>query len=285
MIGTRSRYKVAILDNCEIEALYRLDMEHVPVEITLESYDVILIPGRVWIEICDSKFRKNYVKSLIEKGLPIKILPEERYIEIVNKELVLLKFFHMAIRPYIQIKSYFNKYILKRKEEAEIDYLYEEWIKKVYNEWPIKGAKIEGVNGNSREKRKNAGEISITFLACLIKYRMKEDVELTIWSHDSDCKYCVDIINEQLCKVVELKKEVEKIILTYKNIDIILKELFEKNIINIQEIDQLIDKVRNQRRMIYILKKNDNTYELREEVIDHIKMIDLILTYNSGIIW
>ena len=47
MIGTRSRYKVAILDNCEIEALYRLDMEHVPVEITLESYDVILIPG--WV--------------------------------------------------------------------------------------------------------------------------------------------------------------------------------------------------------------------------------------------
>lgn len=285
MTEAKNRYKVAIWDNCEIEALYRLDSEHIPVEKTLESYDVILIPGWVWIEVCDSKYRKNYVKSLIEKGVPIKILPEGRYIEIVNKELILLKFFHMAIRPYIQIKSYFNKYILKGKEESEIDYLYEEWIKKVYNGWPIKGEKIECANGKSREKRKNAGEISITFLACLIKYRMKQNVEITIWSHDSDCKFCVNKINEQLCKVAELKKEVGKIDLSYKNVDSILKELYEKNIIDIQEIDQLIDNVRNERKMIYILKKNDNTCELREDIIDNIKLIELICAYDSEIIW
>ena len=87
MEAAKSRCKVAILDNCEIETLYRLNKEKVPVEKTLESYDFILIPGWVWTEVCDSKYRKRFIKLLIKRGLPIIILPEERYIEIVNGEL------------------------------------------------------------------------------------------------------------------------------------------------------------------------------------------------------
>ena len=43
----KSRRKVAILDNCEIDTLYRLKEENIPVELALESYDYILIPG--WV--------------------------------------------------------------------------------------------------------------------------------------------------------------------------------------------------------------------------------------------
>ena len=76
----KSRRKVAILDNCEIDTLYRLKEENIPVELALESYDYILIPGWVWTEVCDSEDRKEYVKDLIRKRLPVKILLEKRYI-------------------------------------------------------------------------------------------------------------------------------------------------------------------------------------------------------------
>lgn len=41
----KSGRKVAILDNCEIDTLYRLKKKKIPLEMTLESYDYILIPG------------------------------------------------------------------------------------------------------------------------------------------------------------------------------------------------------------------------------------------------
>ncbi len=269
----KSRCTVAILDNCEIEILNRLK-GRIPVEKTLESYDYILIPGWVWEEVCDSRFRKDYIEDLIKRGFPIKILPEKRYIEVVNEELTLIKGFDMIVRIYGHVRGYFHRNILKSKEAVEIDYLYDEWIDIIYSDWPIKGAVIERSDGSSRVSKKNAGEISIAFLAYLLKYQKNKDIDITIWSHDSDCKACIDAINEK-----------QNFFLSYKNIDIILKELFEKNYLETHEINELVDNVRNERKMIYSLEKADSSSELRMEVIDNNRFKELIYCFNCEIIW
>ena len=269
----KSRRKVAILDNCEIDTLYRLKEENIPVELALESYDYILIPGWVWTEVCDSEDRKEYVKDLIRKRLPVKILLEKRYIELVKEDLVLLKGFHIAIRRYGHINGYFQKNILKGKEAVEIDYLYEEWIKIIYNDWPIKGEEIKRSDGSIRESKKNAGEISIAFLAYLLKQK-NQDLDITIWSHDSDCRLCIEAINEK-----------EQLFISYKNVDTILKKLYEKNIIEIKRINKLIDCVRSERKVIYFIKKKDSSSELRMEVIDNNKIRELLYSSDCEIIW
>lgn len=213
------------------------------------------------------------MEKLIEKGLPIEILPEDRYIEIIDEDLVLIKGFYMAIRRYGYLNGFFQKNILKGKEAVEIDYLYKDWIEIIYNDWPIKGEEIRRSDGSIRESKKNAGEISIAFLAYLLKQK-NQDIDITIWSHDSDCRLCIEAI-----------KEKEELFLSYKNVDIILKELYEKNIIPINKINELIDCVRNERRVTYFIKKKDSSSETRMEVIDNNKFRELVYSSDCEIIW
>ncbi len=80
-------------------------------------------------------------------------------------------------------------------------------------------------------------------MAYLLKQK-NQDLDITIWSHDSDCRLCIEAINEK-----------EQLFISYKNVDTILKELYEKNIIEIKRINKLIDCVRSERKVIYFIKK------------------------------
>lgn len=55
--------EVCILDNNSIEFLTWIHGSISPEKIFMQ-YDIILIPGWVWVEVCDSENRKSYINDL-----------------------------------------------------------------------------------------------------------------------------------------------------------------------------------------------------------------------------
>lgn len=268
--------KIAILDNCMVETLHDFMRDGKSIETSLGYYDRIIIPGWVWTEICDSRFRKQCVEDLQGKGFPIEILDEKNYLQIVDEELTLLNIFEEVIKPIVALKAVYRRDVLKGKPKEDIDYFYSEWIEIIYEKWPGEAKEIYNSEGQKRIQKQNAGEMSITFLAALLAY--KESAEITIFTHDSDCKSYVQSI--QNSTVLDGKLRV-----SYKNGDIILKEFYEKSIFDKDSIEQMIDKFHQVRNIIYVRKKNDGTSELVEKRMDAISFKDIVKDETIEIIW
>lgn len=278
------KIRIAILDNNEIEVLLQMNREGAPVEVTLESYDYILIPGWVWKEVCDSVYRKGYIQELVREGYPIRIVRESQYNKIVDEELTLLKLFGMSISLYGELIRYLRQEILKGNAEDEVDYFYHEWIDKIYDNWPLEGDTFTNGFGLERIKKKNAGEVSIAFLAYALAYQKEKEVEITIWSHDGDCRKCI----QEMLKKIRKNKQIQfgsQIEFSYKNFENILLELLEKNYIDIATSEQLIDEIRDERKIHYIRKKEDNTHENREETVENTRFKQMVAENNIIVIW
>ena len=147
----------------------------------------------------------------------------------------------MVIRPYAILKSYFCKKIIKGADYIDVEYLYEEWIEKIYVDWPMLGHEIVSSEGSVRCKKKNAGEISIAFLVSILNYFMGNTVEITVLSEDADCKNCLKVLKEKLKTEREFSFELQY---SFKTSDCIYKELAQKNIIIDNQVDELIDALR-----------------------------------------
>ena len=166
--------------------------------------------------------------------------------------------------------------MLKGKPKEDIDYFYTEWIEIIYDKWPGEHRSICNSKGQPRIQRHNAGEISIAFLAALLAY--KGAAEITIFTNDSDCRlYLQEIQNSTILD--------EKLRVSYKNGDIILKEFYEKSIFDKDSIEQMIDKFHQERKLTYVRKKNDGTSELVEKRMDAISFKDIVKDETIEIIW
>ncbi|MEY8482048.1 hypothetical protein AALD74_09370 [Lachnospiraceae bacterium 48-21] len=86
------------------------------------------------------------------------------------------------------------------------------------------------------------------------------------------------------CEIDTLYRLKEENIPVELALDTILKELYEKNIID-KRINKLIDCVRSERKVIYFIKKKDSSSELRMEVIDNNKIRELLYSSDCEIIW
>ena len=93
-------HRIAIFDNGSIEFLRKIREKTISCEMILKEYDYIIIPGWVWVEVSDSRLRLEFVDEMKAMGLPIYIVNEIDYIQIVEQELVLLQLFDMVIRPF-----------------------------------------------------------------------------------------------------------------------------------------------------------------------------------------
>lgn len=264
----KEKYSIAVFDNNEIEKLNQLKRRGIPIGCTLAQYDFILIPGWVWEEVCDSNYRKSFVTDLMSEGYPIRIVSEKNYSKIVGEELLLLQVFEKAIMPYAELKSYFRKHILGQKPLVDIDYLYEEWIEIIYMNWPLHGKEFLRSSGEKRIQKKNAGEISIAFLIFLLKFQKCAPVEVTVWTHDRDCRLCIETILEKLKLDTSF---------SYKNLDNILQECWKKEVINKDELECLVVALREERRITYLYKKEDNSNEFRTEIVDNNKYIEYLI--------
>ncbi|MCM1048429.1 MAG: hypothetical protein NC433_08395 [Clostridiales bacterium] len=123
--------KIALLDNSTISFMLQLDSKGHEPDILLQGYDVILLPEWVVEEIQDSEFRVEYIERLVKAGIPIKIIKESFYSDLIdNEEIFLYKIIKAVVSKFGVFKRYFRENI--DKEDPLNMELYEDWISDMY---------------------------------------------------------------------------------------------------------------------------------------------------------
>lgn len=152
--------KIALMDNSAIAFMEQVERRGVSVKELLQGYDVVLLPNWVMEEVKDSTYRENFVEKLLEKGIPIYTVAEEKYSDLANnEEETLYKIVCAAVSKLGVMKSYLQKNVW-RVDALDMDE-YRTWINEMYRDWPLSSTNTAG----GRVKKKNAGEISLTILA------------------------------------------------------------------------------------------------------------------------
>jgi len=266
--------RIAILDTSSVSFLQVLNQKNDFVDKVLQDYDLILIPGWVWEEISDSKIRIAYVEKLIGKGYPIFEIVEEKYSSFVDEqEWNLYQIVKAATNKLGHLKSYLRKNV-EAKDPLDMEE-YAQWIKRLYNEWPIDG----DVLSSGRWKKKNAGEISITILAEMISWYYLNSEIITIYSQDSDSREFQTSAEDELRQVFKLKVPVP---ISYKSNDAILCQLYRNGIIS---EDGIRDARINERKITYIKVMDDKSLALVTELLDTDDFINLVNDLSIQIVF
>lgn len=249
---------IALLDTSSISFMQGLKMKGLQPEDILKDYDLILIPEWVLTEINDASGRANYVQALIEVGYPIYCIREESYSDLTNcEEGNLYQIVLASTRQLARIRSYLRRYV-EKADPLDME-AYKDWIKGLYNEWPIS----EEMLSTGRIKKKNAGEVSITILSEIVSWYYPETKTLTIYSQDGDTYDFQKKAETDLRKVFMAKTPVP---VSYKSNDAILCQLIREGKIS---IDTLNDYRKDIRKMTYSREQDDHAIVLVTELVDN----------------
>jgi hypothetical protein len=143
---------IALMDTSSISFMQSLQKKEIMLDSILKDYELILIPKWVLTEIEDYEGRAKYVQKLIDDGYPIFSIAEETYSELAGyEEGNLYKIVQASASLLVSVKSYLRKNVDKN-DPLDME-AYDEWIRKLYDEWPIPGETLS----NGRVRKKNAG--------------------------------------------------------------------------------------------------------------------------------
>ena len=256
---------IALLDTSSISFMQGLSEKGLQVEAILKDYDLILIPEWVLTEINDAPGRADYVQKLIDEEYPIYCIEEGTYTDLANgEEGNLYQIVLASTSRLARIRSYLRQYVGKA-DPLDMD-AYRDWIKKLYDEWPIPGETLS----NSRIRKKNAGEVSITILAEIVSWYYPETKALTIYSQDGDTYEFQRKAEAELRDVFATRTPVP---VSYKSNDVILCQLVRNGNIN---IDNLGDYRKDVRKITYSKEQDDHSIVLVTELVDNALFAQLV---------
>ena len=256
---------IALLDTSSISFMQGLSEKGLQVEAILKDYDLILIPEWVLTEINDAPGRADYVQKLIDEEYPIYCIEEGTYTDLANgEEGNLYQIVLASTSRLARIRSYLRQYVGKA-DPLDMD-AYRDWIKKLYDEWPIPGETLS----NGRRRKKNAGEVSITILAEIVSWYYPETKVLTIYSQDGDTYEFQRKAEAELRDVFATRTPVP---VSYKSNDAILCQLVRNGNIN---IDNLGDYRKDVRRITYSKEQDDHSIVLVTELVDNALFAQLV---------
>lgn len=256
---------IALLDTSSISFMQGLSEKGLQVEAILKDYDLILIPEWVLTEINDASGRADYVQKLIDEEYPIYCIEEGTYTDLANgEEGNLYQIVLASTSRLARIRSYLRQYVGKA-DPLDMD-AYRDWIKKLYDEWPIPGETLS----NGRIRKKNAGEVSITILAEIVSWYYPETKALTIYSQDGDTYEFQRKAEAELRDVFATRTPVP---VSYKSNDAILCQLVRNGNIN---IDNLGDYRKDVRKITYSKEQDDHSIVLVTELVDNALFAQLV---------
>ena len=265
---------IALLDTSSISFMQGLSEKGLQVEAILKDYDLILIPEWVLTEINDAPGRADYVQKLIDEEYPIYCIEEGTYTDLANgEEGNLYQIVLASTSRLARIRSYLRQYVGKA-DPLDMD-AYRDWIKKLYDEWPIPGETLS----NGRIRKKNAGEVSITILAEIVSWYYPETKALTIYSQDGDTYEFQRKAEAELRDVFATRTPVP---VSYKSNDAILCQLVRNGNIN---IDNLGDYRKDVRKITYSKEQDDHSIILVTELVDNELFTQLVLDKTVHIIF
>lgn len=80
------------------------------------------------------------------------------------------------------------------------------------------------------------------------KKSKEKEIEVTIWSRDADCRMCMtELANQVNGEHLALRGEA---IASFKNVDIVLREIFRKKLIEITDWNRIVDNIRFKKLVI-----------------------------------
>lgn len=266
--------RIALVDTSSVSFMQGLYTKGIKLDGILEDYELILLPKWVLAEIEDAHGRAEFIQKLIDDGYPVFSIAEESYSELTGYEegrlyqIVLASVFMIA-----SIKSYLRRHVGK---ENPLDMeAYGEWIKRLYDEWPVSGETLS----NGRLKKKNAGEISIIILAEIVSRYYPETEVLTIYSQDSDICCFHREAEKRLGELFISKKPIH---VSYKSNDCILCQLFRDGEI---DIDTVLACRKDERKITYSKEQLDQSVLLTTEFVDNHSFSELIKNQSVHIIF
>ena len=256
---------IALLDTSSVSFMQGLSIKGLQPEVILNDYDLILIPEWVLTEINDAPGRADYVQKLIDEEYPIYCIEEGTYTDLANgEEGNLYQIVLASTSRLARIRSYLRQYVGKA-DPLDMD-AYRDWIKKLYDEWPIPGETLS----NGRIRKKNAGEVSITILAEIVSWYYPETKALTIYSQDGDTYEFQRKAEAELRDVFATRTPVP---VSYKSNDAILCQLVRNGNIN---IDNLGDYRKDVRKITYSKEQDDHSIVLVTELVDNALFAQLV---------
>lgn len=268
--------RIALLDNSAVSFMLQLDNKGYKPDLMLQGYDVIFLPEWVVEEIRDSESRVQYIERLENTGVPIKIIKEYFYSNLMDKEEIFLyEIVKAAVSRLGDLKKYLRENV--DKEDPLDMEPYEDWIREMYTNWPMEG----GLTVSGRVKKKNAGEISLTILSEIFSWHYPDTEILTVYTQDSD-SYVFQTCVEELLKKADHLKNVAPVSVTYRSNDSILCQMYRDKQLAIEEIGDIRKDARN---VIYTLMREDNTVALVTKVLDNEEFVKLIQNKSVQIIF
>ena len=268
-LSTGRSLKVCILDNNSVEFLTWVRGSIGPEKI-FSQYDIIFIPQWVWVEVCDSDNRKSYIDDLKHYS-KVQIIDEVDYLKLVDyKEAELYYLFLYCCYNVSRLISFIKKNILKNRPVEDLD-PYEEWLNIFYEEG-LDQRKLS----NGRIQRKNAGEISISVLSYILSYYYSESIDtITIFSSDRDTYEIISKAKEMLYRD-ERFKDRSNTSITFKSNDFLIYEWTRLGYINEDNIDAFVGSYRQTRRIKFTRKKQDNSIEEQDKLIDNAAFLEML---------
>lgn len=265
---------IAIIDTSSISFMQSLQNKGIKLDGILKDYELILIPKWVLTEIGDAPGRAEYIQKLVEEGYPIFAIAEETYSELTGyEEGNLYQIVQSSVSLLVSVKSYLRRNV-EKNDPLDME-AYTDWIKKLYDEWPVPGE----VLSNGRVRKKNAGEISITILAEIVSWYYPEAEALTVYSQDSDTYQFHREAEASLRRLFASKTPIP---VSYKSNDCILCQLFRDGEI---DSDDVLAYRKDVRRITYSKEQVDHSVVLVTEVVDNDSFIELIKDKTVHIIF
>lgn len=266
--------KIALMDNSTVSFLEQAERAGISTKELLEDYDAILIPNWVSEEICDSIYRKEYIERLYAAGLTIYSIAEESYADLVNgEEANLFEIVSAAASKLGELRGYLQHYV-KKDDPLEMEE-YAVWMNKMYQEWPLRGATTR----SGREKKKNAGEISLTILAEVFSWYYPNSESITVYTQDRDSYDYQKSAREKLNGVFASQTAVD---VSYKSNDTLLCQMFRNGMLSLGQIDTLRC---DERVVVYIRSRDDKSTALVAKRTDNQQFKILLQDMNVQIIF
>lgn len=265
---------IALLDTSSVSFMQGLQTDGIKLDSILEDYELILIPKWVLTEIEDSAGRAEYVQKLIDSGYPICCIAEETYSDITGYEEGNLYQIVLASTSLTgRVRAYLRRFV-ERADPLDME-AYSEWIKKLYDEWPVSGDLLS----NGRAKKKNAGEISLTILVEVLSWYYPETEVLTIYSQDGDTYEFQRKAEVNLRKIFTSRIPVP---VSYKSNDAILCQLFREGKI---DADDIAAHRKDERKITYSKEQADHSFALVTKPADNNSFIELVRDVSVHIIF
>ena len=266
--------KIALMDNSTVAFLEQVERAGISAKELLIGYEVILIPNWVSEEICDSIYRKNFIESLVADGLPIYFIAEENYTDLANgEEGNLYKIVFAAVSTLAAMRSYLHRHVEKSDPLDMEEYAI--WLSNMYQNWPLSIITTK----SGREKKKNAGEISLTILAEVFSWYYPNIESITMYTQDRDS---YDYQTNARNYLRDTFKNQVSVDVSYKSNDFLLCQMYRKGMITLNQVNDLRN---DERVVVYTNNREDKSVALATKRTNNQEFIKLLQDVNVQIIF